>query len=285
MKFLKASFSICAQNFRKWQTDYRIWVIAVLLIVMVQIYVDDMRRIANGIDTSVPIWIFPFLYTQFHTKLIYTLPLVLLFCNAPFADKNQIFVYMRTGRKKWVSGQILYILLSSAAYYLFLLLVTLLSTIPFGELSLEWGKTLHSISSLGIAPKFGAFFVKVSPLVLSFFTPLQAVGFTFLVSWLSAVIIGLIIFFFNTVSRNKILGILVSSLLIVLSAFAENGGYPELIAFSPISWNTLDKIDVGGLTPYPSFTYCIAVFVGLIVALLIGIFAFGSKNCLENTED
>lgn len=285
MKFLRVSIKVCVQNFRKWQTDYRIWVIALLLVFMVQIYVDDMKRIASGLEASVPIWIFPFLYSQFHTKLIYTLPLVLLFCNAPFADRNQTFVYVRTGRKKWICGQILYIVLSSAVYYFFLLLVTLLSTIPFGNPSLEWGQTLHTISSSGVAAQFGAFFVDVSPLVISFFTPLQAVWFTLLVSWFSAVVIGLIIFFFNAVSKNRLLGILISSLLIVLSAFVENGGYPQLIAYSPISWNTLDNIDVGKLTPYPSFAYCVAVYGGLIAVFIIGIFAFGSKNCMDNKED
>ncbi len=92
MGSVKTVWAVCAQNLRKWATDYRMWTIAALLIIMVQIYVDDIQKVAGLSGTSGSIWIFPFLYVQFHTKVIFTLPVVLMFCNAPFTDKNHIFV-------------------------------------------------------------------------------------------------------------------------------------------------------------------------------------------------
>lgn len=83
------------------------WTIAALLIIMVQIYVEDLQRIAGLMGTKISIWIFPFLYVQFYTKVIFTLPVLLMFCNAPFTDKNQIFVYTRINRAKWLAGQVL----------------------------------------------------------------------------------------------------------------------------------------------------------------------------------
>lgn len=142
---------------------------------MVQIYVDDMQKVAALLDTKISIWIFPFLYVQYHTKVIFTLPVVLMFCNAPFTDKNQMFVCTRTCRIKWLSGQVLYIFIASAVYYLFILLITFASTIFVAEPSLDWGKTLYMIANSNVASTAEAYFLNVPNIILEYFTPVQAV--------------------------------------------------------------------------------------------------------------
>lgn len=284
MKQLRCVCSICARNFRKWQTDYRVWCIGFLLFVMTAIFADDIRKLSEYIGSEMPVWIYPFMYTQFHTKLIFTLPVVLLFCNAPFTDRNQTFVFMRSGRIKWLCGQIMYIVFASAVYYLYLFVVSLLLTVFSGELNLEWGKTLRALSvSNSVGFEAGTPFVDIPYTVITFFKPLQAVWFTFLMSWLGAIFIGLTIFFFNLISETRFLGVCVSSFFVLLSsAVANDVGWEGLLRFSPISWITLDKIDVGGLTKCPSFSYCISVFGILIVSLITAILIFGRKKSLDN---
>lgn len=274
MKLLRESYAICLQNVRKWQTDYRIWMIAILMTIIVNIYVDDMKKISSFLGTDVPFWIFPFIYSQFHTKVIYTLGVVIMFCNAPFIDQNQVFIYTRSGRVKWLCGQILYIFFASALYYIFLFCVTVVCTILVGKPSMEWGTTLHMISASDAALEAGCPFVAIPSLILNCFTPLQAVWFTFLTSWCSAVVLGLIIFFCNYVSGTQILGVLIASVMVILSVAVRG---THLVKFSPVSWNTVDNIDVGGMTVYPSFTYCMCVYTGLIVLLTAGILAVGRK--------
>lgn len=283
MSSLKTIIAICVQNLRKWQTDHRVRTIAVLAVIIVQIYVDDMRRIADGLGTAMPIWIFPFLYSQFHTKLIFTLPIVLLFCNAPFTDRNQIFVYIRTGRTKWMCGQVLYIVTASAVYYIFLLIVSLLSTSFYGGTVLDWGKTLTTTANSNAALYFDSPFIDVSSMVVRFFSPLSACWFTFLLSWLCAVMLGLIIFLCNTVSGTRFIGIAITSALIVLSALVSSS-FPQFLKFSPVSWNTLDNIDIGGRTTKPSFAYCIGVYAAIIAVLVAAIFFFGKKKSLDVKE-
>lgn len=286
MKLLKSSFAVCAQNLRKWQTDKRVWVIGVLLAIMVWIYVDDMKSLAAELGGDMPIWIFPFIYQQFHTKLIYTLPLVLLFCNAPFTDQNQIFVYMRTGRAKWLCGQVLYIITASAFYYFFILGISLLSTLISGGSSLsEWGSTLKTLANTNAAQFFQHPFVEVSYTVVKFFTPLQAVWFTFLLSWINAVNIGLIIFLFNLASGSRFLGVLLSSAVIVFSAVTDDYVLPKALPYSPVSWITLNNIDVGKTTTNPSFGYCILVYAVILAVLLAGIFTLGRRKSLDIKED
>ena len=120
MNFFKVSFSICLQNLRKWSKDYRIWSIFALLFIVIQIYVDDIKKLSLYLDCDIPVWIFPFMYSQYYTKVLFTVPIILLFCNAPFIDQNQLYIYIRSGRKKWLTGQILYIIAASFIYYLFI---------------------------------------------------------------------------------------------------------------------------------------------------------------------
>lgn len=281
---LKTSASVCMQNLRKWRTDYRVWTIAALMIIMVEIYVDDFRKISTGLDTEMPVWIFPFLYSQFHTKLIYTFPLILLFCNAPFIDSNQVFVYLRTGRKKWLCGQIFYIAAASALYYVFLFLVSIISTVPYGGDLADWGKTLMTTAYSNAAQLFDSPFVEIYPKILEYFYPLQAVWFTFLMSWLCGIMIGLIMFLCNYLTETRFVGLAITSGLLALTVPVRRG-YWDLIYVSPISWNTLDCIDVGQTTKLPPFTYCLSVYMGLISVLTAAIFIFGGKKSLDVKED
>ncbi len=281
MSLFKSVGTICLQNIRKWKTDYRIWVIGILILVMIWIYIDDMNSVVTGIGSAMPIWIYPFIYSQFHMKLIFTLPIILLFCNAPFIDSNQTFVFMRSGKRKWLCGQMLYVVMASGIYYIFLIIACLLSAIfTGGEISLEWGKTLTTIANSDAAGYLGAYYVEASRATIIYFSPLNATWFTFLLSWLCGTMIGLIIFLCNILTGTRFLGITVSSALIVLSALVDTG-FPKVLCFSPVSWITLDKVDVGGLTANPSFGYCIGVYLGLIALLTAGILIFGKRQSMD----
>lgn len=58
----------------------------------------------------------------------------------------------------------------------------------------------------------------------------------------------------------------------------------DYVRFSPISWNTLNNIDVGNMTAKPAFSYCMCVYGGLIIVLIAGIFIFGRKKSLDTKE-
>lgn len=283
MSFLKTIFRISAQNFRKWQTDYRIWTIAVFLVIMTLIYVDDVKKIADLTGGGVPVWIFPFLYSQFYTKVLFTLPVVLMFCDAPFSDQNQLFIMMRTSRTEWLCGQLLYIILASGVYYLFIFVVSILSTIFYGGFSVEWGKTLTALAYDGtLAQEVEVYYLSVSQIVVEYFTPLLACFYTFIISWLSAIFLGLVIFVCNLLTGSRIWGIALGSFFIILSISAR--GIRNLDRLSPISWSTLNGIDVGGLTSHPSITYCLCAYALLIVVLIALVLVFGRKNRLDFKE-
>lgn len=285
MNSVKSILSICAQNFRKWATDHRMWIIAALLIVMTFIFADNTHKIADALGADMSLWIFPFLYMSRYMKLVYTLPVVLLFCDAPFIDKNQTFVMMRTSRVKWLCGQILYIIIASAVYYLFIFLLSIISTVFVADYSLDWGRTFYSIANGSVTQPKGLARIEISKIVVDYFTPIRACFFTFLLSWLAGILLGMIVFFFNLVTQNRYIGIVCSFALVIWAFIIKDTlGMGRFWKFSPITWNTLDQIDVGGLTAHPTFAYCVSTFTGLILILIVGIFVFGRKKSLDFKE-
>lgn len=283
MKSVRTILAICMQNIRKWNKDYRVWSVAVLVLIMIKIYINDFHDLCGKLHSDMPIWIFPFIYSQYYMKVIFTIPLLLLFCNAPFIDNNQIYVYIRSGRTKWLLGQLTYIFFASAIYYLFIIVATfVLMSLSNTSYSLEWGKVLKTIAEVDMSGLGNFPFIQVSDMVIRCFTPIQAVIFTFLVSWSNAILLGTVIFTFNYLFRNKYIGVTIASFGIAFSFFVEIAGYPDLINYSPTSWITLDKIDIGGRTAYPSFYYCMIVYWAIIATLVTAVLVFGRKKEIDN---
>ena len=260
------------------------WVIAAMIIVMTFIFADDVNKNAAMMGTDMTLWIFPFLYTRPDMVLIFTMPVVLMFCNAPFLDKNQTFVMMRASRTKWLCGQLLYIILASAVYYLFVFLISILSTVFIAEPSLDWGGTIYSLAYSRLQWE-GVPLVQIPKLIVEYFTPIQACWFTFLLSWIGGVFLGMIAFSFNLITQTRSIGTAVATAFVVWGSWVRYvSGIQRYRKLSPISWITVDYIDVGGMTLYPTLSYCLTVFFVSILVMIIGVFVFGRKKSLDFKE-
>ncbi|MCF2647039.1 hypothetical protein [Niallia circulans] len=268
MKLFNVASYVCLQNFRKWQVDYRVWIIAILLFMFTQIFTKEIIEFSKAINIEVTPWIFPFLFTQKFVKLLFFFPLILLFCDAPFIDDNQAYVIARSGRIPWSIGQIAYIIIASSIYFLFLLFLTIIINISHIQFTSSWGKVLGTLANTNASSVIGLK-TFVSRNILYYFTPLQAMWFTFFLSWLVGIVLGLVIYVINSISNTRIWGVLTASILLVLDATVT--GFPSIYRFSPVSWSNLDRIDINGTTQMPSISY---IYIGLAI-LIIGMIILG----------
>lgn len=275
MKYIRQIFNISLHNFRKWSTDYRIWTIGIIMILIVHENIRNLADIGTQLGVKSTLWFYPFLYCQYHMKLIFTLPLIMIYCNAPFVDSNTTFIIIRTKKCIWTAGQVLYIILSSAVYFIFVFLCTIIISLPYAEFTFEWGKLLNTLAYSNVSSSMGYNFINVTGYVITYFTPIQAVWFTFLLSWLSGILLGLIIYCFNIMTNTKYVGIGISGFIAIFSCFvAVFGGY-KLLPYSPVSWSTLNNIDIGGYTRNPSFYYCVTIYI--VISLVLA-----TLCCLKN---
>lgn len=269
MKKFNTVFAISRQNFRKWTSNYRVWMIAIILMIFIHSYTKEISLFAEELNMKMSAWIFPFLYSERYMKLLFLFPIILLFCDAPFIDSNQPYMILRSKRTLWSLGQILYIVFANIIYFLFLIVATIGIHIRNITLENDWGKVFGTLATTD-ASDFVNTPLKINPSIIKYFTPFQAVWFTFLLSCLSGIMLGLIIYVCNSLLKNRLWGIAISSSLLILSAALNLN--PELQWLSPMSWNTLNNIDIGDTTNFPSFEYIIiADFVIITILIIISI--------------
>ncbi len=278
MKLFNTARFVCLQNFRKWSSNYRVWIIAILLIILTHSFTKEIVDFGKDIDINVSPWMFPFLFTQKFIKLLFFFPLLLLFSDAPFIDENQPYIIARSGRIPWSIGQIGYIFIASAVYFIFLLLLSIGLNLFNIQFTMEWGKVLGTLANTNAAEVVNLKTFIPSD-VLHYFSPIQALWFSLLLSWLTGVFLGLIIYVINSFSNTRVFGILTASFLLVLDATVTNRYY--LYRFSPVSWSNLARIDINGTTPMPSITYIYISFALLIGIMIISAIVINRKQTIN----
>ncbi|MGN0384170.1 MAG: hypothetical protein ACI4DS_07860 [Eubacterium sp.] len=259
------SIRICIQNIRKWQSNNRIKMVFAFAVLCTFMYTTGISDVSKTIGIKVSPWIFPFMFTHRYMKITFMIPVVFLFSDAPFIDANQMYVMIRSGRKRWCGGQLLYIIAASFNYALVLLLSSIIFNINNMYLDTEWGELLGSAGTAGLLNAYGHQYdtVSISGGIVKYYTPLQAMFFSFVLMWLSFIFLGMIMYLVNIISKSHTIGCIIGVMMITLTAVVEP--YPYLAKFSPMSWNSLNNIDIAKRTELPSIDYILFVYISVII--------------------
>lgn len=272
MKWFKSIFSIVLQNFRKWKYDCRIWIALFIVLIFIHSLTKGLSDICDYTGVKSSPWIFPFLYMQYYNKMLFFFPLILIFSNAPFIDKNQLYVLIRTGRSKWCIGQMLYIAVASALYFAFVMVFSIILNLDCIEFTGEWGKLLNTLANTTMGTKFQLGFSSERD-VINMFSPVSAMWFTFLHSWISGVVLGFVVFLFNMKIKGG--GTFFASFMLVFSAVAAK--QTSLVKMSPVSWSTLNYIQLKPNDGLPSYGYITAFYMIMLLVLFVIILYFSKR--------
>ena len=118
MRKIAAVFSCAGLNFRKWRVTPRLYVVAAVTLVQMLWCWIPLMQYSLSLGVPVTPWGFGFLYGSPTMLMTNSCLLLLLFCNAPFSDTHTPFVVIRTGRRNWMVGQLVYIAAASLLYVL-----------------------------------------------------------------------------------------------------------------------------------------------------------------------
>ncbi len=278
MKLFEIASIVCRSSLSKWRTNYRVWCIAALLLIFVHMFTKDVGIFAKQLDIQMTPWIFPFLFTQKYIKLLFLFPLVLLFCDAPFIDSSEPYILIRAGRKAWAIGHLLYIVVASGIYFLFLFAASILVNLPQIQYSADWGKVLGTLAKTNASAAIGLG-ISVDLKIIEYFTPVQAVGFSLLLCWLVGIFMGFLIYFVNATTKNALFGIFAASSLLIWDASIT--GHNNLYFFSPVSWCTLNNIRIDEKLTQPDIHYVYIAFSILFILLILMILISNRKKSID----
>lgn len=258
MAFIKACLHISFMNLRKWLTTPRLYILIFLLFIILYEPCAEIYEYSSAIQLKTPPWVFLFIMDTQYRRIFIMFGAVMLFCDAPFLDKVQPYIIVRSKKSNWVLGQFMYIMFAAALYLIFIYIITILLTIPVINFDNDWGKIFIS---LGYAPRLRS--ISISSYIIGAYTPFWALLQTLTLNWLLFVFLGMLMFNINLVFPHAV-GSIVAVALILLGVER----LPKLSWILPTTMSWLSLLDTSFSFKNPSIIYSYIYFLFLIFLLL-----------------
>lgn len=275
----------CLIRFSKLIQNTRMYTVMIFISIYLYSVIAPVRSFASVIGYPCAPWLYPFLMADSTTLIYVMLGCIVIFSDAPFVDEQQPYVIMRTGKRIWFAGQMYYICFVSFIYFFYILIISILLLIPNLSYSQNWGKIIGTLVRTNAGEQIGVYGMNLIPKILLTYTPLQAVGCCFLLSWFLGMLIGFTLFFCNMLF-NKIVGAIVVNACVLLAAFTYDVGGERIFYISPFSWVNLSKIDVTGTSVMPSFVYALTCVMSLcFLFILVCGFIFRKRDVTVIIEE
>ena len=142
MTQMKKAFSIAGYNFRLWRGNPRILVTFLLAFILCFLLSDKAVQFAVNHNTTMQIVeVFIWNFGDSNSILLSSVLLVLLFADMPFLSSGTPLYLVRTSRRTWITGQVLYILSATLIYLVFVLMCTIFFSMQQSFLANMWSPT------------------------------------------------------------------------------------------------------------------------------------------------
>ena len=185
-------------NFRKWTRDLRIFGLLFFLFCSIHHQTDGMAQEARAMGTAVnALSVFPIMYNNrvMIGRIIMQAGILVLFCDAPFLANNQKGLMIRTKRKAFCMGQMLYIIYASIVYTAFLTILSCLTCISNMGVSANWGSYIESAVAGRNNKIIGNLYVCTT--LVKQYSAIQAFVLQIILFILGAIFLGLFIYYLN----------------------------------------------------------------------------------------
>lgn len=251
MKGIKQILSVSAFNFRQWHKNPRIIITFILAFILCFLLSDKAVRFADFYGTPMQI-VEPFVWTFGDTNsiLLASLLLLLLFADMPFINPSTPFYLMRIDRKKWILGQIIYIILTTVIYLIFIFLATSFLCMRQSFAGNMWSETAAILGYSGAGSDV-ALPILVHTLEMS--TPYECMLNIFLLMLLYTLVMALIMLLMNL--KKGYMGGVVSVLVYSLYGFLLSPETIKVIFKLPDQLMYKANVAVGWLSPLNHATY------------------------------
>lgn len=210
MRDIRQAFQIAGQNFSGWKRSPRIWMTFLLALVLCLMLSNQVISHAVQYESVLQI-LEPFIWTygDATSVMLSSLLLVLLFADMPFVSQVTPYWLVRTKRSVWLAGQVIYVVLATVIYNLFLLAVLGIMGAPFSFMGNVWSETAAMLGYGGGEN----ITVPVSIKTMEISTPYYCAAVVFLLMLLYSLFIAVLMLLLN-LSGGNAAG--------VLGAFAVN---------------------------------------------------------------
>ena len=274
--------AVVRYNFRMWRGNVRIVLTFALAFILCFLLSDKAASFAYDMGTAMQAFE-PFVWTfgDANSVLLISLLLVLLFADIPFLGAGVPYYLVRMKRSTWAWGQLVYLILATLIYMVFILIATTLICMQNSFIGNMWSETAAILGYSG-AGKAVALPALVKTLEMS--RPYQCAETIFLLMLLYTLVLALLMLLFKLL-RGKSAGVVAAfgfslyGLLLNPQLIKQMFNLPDELMYkanvavgwlSPLNQATYHMHNFGyDLLPRLWQTY--GIFAALIILLMIGI--------------
>ncbi len=248
-------------------------VVMLLLFIIFWEYTKDIRIMSKMTGVNISQHFFPFFMSDYVVatglmKVLILLVYMVVICNVSKMNNEKYYYVIRSGRKAWILGDVLFIIFVSFIFCIIIYLYSIICFLPNLEFQMGWGKIIGTLAYTDASIQYGSLFV-IPDRIIELYNPLSAVLLSFFLLFLGCAVLGLMIYTANVISKINILGVAAASFFILFSPIVVYMRLPELYWFSPMSW-----ISVGNLYPirnieYPSVAFAVIMLMAIIIGFII----------------
>lgn len=276
------SGSIAFRGMKKNFNSLRFYMVLLVGIIFLWTQVSPVREYAVSQGLGISCWYYPFAFSTFICTLFLYFGLVLLFCNAPFIDGQQLFVILRSGKRTWFRGQILYIILASAGYFTYLWIVSVVMCLPYLGITGDWGDVFLEVVRNPALVSNEAFLINERTLAM--FPAPKACLFVWMINVLVGCFLGFLIFYINLYKSRTYGSVFALGIVFISNIVRFVGDYTNTIVYiSPISWADLYVYSRKQNHVSPLYTVSVLVVLNIVFSLLI--MRRSKKYSIEAIED
>ena len=281
---IRKTFTIAIYSVRRRISDSRVICLFVLHLVFVWSNISVIGPFTKMVGVRVNPLLYPFLASDPVKQLIIFAGIVFLYSDAPFIDKSQPYLIIRSKRTVWSLGQILYVVISSAVYILILMSISVLIVLPDATFATNgWGQVVNTLAQTNAASQINLQF-GVSEKIISLYSPLEAFVLCFLLNWGMASFLGLFIFAIS-LNLGRMAGMVISGIVLLLDLLVINSLPYSYFKFSPLSLSRLSVLDPRGISIYPGVIYAFGFYAVGIIIFSICIIASVRKQTIEISSE
>lgn len=267
MDRIRMSLRVCQIRLRKIFTTPRFYVALLWIAILFHVMTVGIRGFCEQTGVDVTFWMLPFMTRYNGDQIIIVLGALLLFCDAPFLEPNSGWQILRAGRKSWFWGNMLYIVVVSFFYTICLSMIPVLLVFPNVGWETGWGKVISTLAQTNAAYTFDQ--EPLDYLILSRFSPQEAMGLTMLAIWCLSVMTGVVSYAGNFLVHRGFgivinCGIALTALLLSKFSSITIGYY-----CAPPLWMNIASYKWQGYGNGPSMAYVYSVFAIVIGACTI----------------
>lgn len=261
----------------------RVGIVMLLLFLIFRMYTKDIRIMSKMTGVSISQYFFTFFLSDYIVatglmKILILLVYVVVICNVSGKSNAKYYYIIRTGRKAWIFGDILFIIFVSFFFCMMIDLFSVICFLPDIQFQRGWGKIIGTLAYTDASMQYGSLFV-IQGRILELYTPIMATLLSFFLLFLGCIVLGLLIYTLNILTKTNTLGIILASFLILLCPITSYMRLPQLYWFSPMSWTS-----AASLYPIQNIQHPSTAFAGCMLLIIIAGFTVILNACSNKID-